>query len=72
MDRKDKLYEEGKTERDILKKQVAELQREVEQLRSRRPGAKRALPKQPQNDTVSINKQYTLMYRVPPITSPNN
>ncbi|KAI8100237.1 hypothetical protein M9434_007198 [Picochlorum sp. BPE23] len=61
MDRKDKLYEEGKAERDILKKQLAELQKEVEQLRSRRPGAKR----------VSINKQYTLMYRVPPITSPN-
>jgi predicted RNase H-like nuclease (RuvC/YqgF family) len=59
MDRKDKLYEEGKTERDILKKQVAELQKEVEQLKSRRPGAKRGAK---QRRTQDCGNEYAKTY----------
>jgi hypothetical protein len=59
MDRKDKLYEESKTERDILKKQVAELQKEVEQLKSRRPGAKRGAK---QRRTQDCGNEYAKTY----------
>lgn len=59
MDRKDKLYEAAKTERDILKKQVAELQKEVEQLKSRRPGAKRGAK---QRRTQDCGNEYAKTY----------
>eukprot|EP00889_Picochlorum_renovo_P004818 jgi/Picre1/31848/NNA_007197.t1 len=59
MDRKDKLYEEGKAERDILKKQMAELQKEVEQLKSRRPGAKRGAK---QRRTQECGNEYAKTY----------
>ena len=54
-----KLYEDTKTERDTLKKQLAELQKEVEKLRSRHPGAKRGAK---QRRTQDCGNEYAKTY----------
>ena len=59
LSKKDKSEDDAKAERDILKKQVAKLQKEVEQLKSRRPGAKRGAK---QRRTQDCGNEYAKTY----------
>ena len=59
LSKKDKLEDDAKAERDTLKKQLAELQKEVEKLKSRRPGAKRGAK---QRRTQDCGNEYAKTY----------